>query len=50
MIDMNTGRATVDGNSVAGGTSQANGGRVTGHFTVPKRTTAAPTPATPPRQ
>lgn len=44
MIDLNTGRATVDGrgaargpdgNPVEGGTS----GRVTGTFTVPKRTT-----------
>jgi lipopolysaccharide export system protein LptA len=46
VIDMNSGRATVDGNAVAGGTTAANGGRVTGHFTVPKR--AATTPATPP--
>jgi lipopolysaccharide export system protein LptA len=46
VIDMNTGRATVDGNAVGGGTSQTNGGRVTGHFTVPKR---AATPATPPK-
>jgi lipopolysaccharide export system protein LptA len=45
VIDMNTGRATVDGNAVAGGTTAASGGRVTGHFTVPKR--AAATPATP---
>ena len=53
VIDMNTGRATVDGNAVAGGTTAASGGRVTGHFTVPKRATAAPaTPAagtTPPK-
>jgi lipopolysaccharide export system protein LptA len=46
VIDMNSGRATVDGNAVGGGagTSQS-GGRVTGHFTVPKRA-AATTPAT----
>jgi len=53
VIDMNTGRATVDGNAVAGGTTAASGGRVTGHFTVPKRAAAAPaTPAagsTPPK-
>jgi len=46
VIDMNSGRATVDGNSVGGGLSPANGGRVTGHFTVPKRAQAA-TPAPP---
>ena len=45
VIDMNSGRATVDGNAVAGGTSAAGGGRVTGHFTVPKRAQATtPTP------
>jgi lipopolysaccharide export system protein LptA len=50
VIDMNSGRATVDGNAVGGGTSPANGGRVTGHFTVPKRAATAPTPgATPPK-
>jgi lipopolysaccharide export system protein LptA len=51
VIDMNTGRATVDGNAVAGGTTATSGGRVTGHFTVPKRA-AATTPAngsTPPK-
>lgn len=46
VIDMNSGRATVDGNAVAGGTSAVNGGRVTGHFTVPKR---AATDSTPPK-
>jgi len=59
MIDLNTGRSTVDGNAVGGGgaTTSSSGGRVTGRFTVPKRTTAtAPTPgnaptsgATPPK-
>ena len=54
VIDMNSGRATVDGNAVGGGTSAAGGGRVTGHFTVPKRAqSASPTPAangaTPPK-
>ena len=34
VIDLNSGRATVDGSAVGGGGS----GRVTGHFTVPKRT------------
>ena len=53
VIDMNSGRATVDGNAVAGGSTAASGGRVTGHFTVPKRAQAGstPTPAgtTPPQ-
>lgn len=52
VIDMNSGRATVDGNAVGGGTSAASGGRVTGHFTVPKRaqanTAATPTAGTNP--
>jgi lipopolysaccharide export system protein LptA len=49
VINLNTGRATVDGSAVgdASGTSSTSGGRVTGHFTVPKRTDAA-TPGTPP--
>jgi len=47
VIDMNSGRATVDGNAVGGGTTAASGGRVTGHFTVPKRAQAStPPPAT----
>ena len=45
VIDLNSGRATVDGNAVGGGTTAASGGRVTGHFTVPKR---AQSPAAPP--
>jgi lipopolysaccharide export system protein LptA len=52
VIDMNTGRATVDGNAVAGGTTAASGGRVTGHFTVPKRAASTTPPAsgsTPPK-
>ena len=44
VIDMNSGRATVDGNAVSGGTNPSNGGRVTGHFTVPKRAQATTTP------
>jgi lipopolysaccharide export system protein LptA len=35
VIDLNTGRATVDGSAVGGG--RTSGGRVTGHFTVPDR-------------
>ncbi len=35
VIDLDTGRASVDGSAVGGG----SGGRVTGHFTVPKRST-----------
>lgn len=43
VIDMNSGRATVDGSAVGGGNTSQSGGRVTGHFTVPKRTTPATT-------
>lgn len=53
VIDLNSGRSTVDGNAVGGGTNPSNGGRVTGHFTVPKKTQAATTApatgATPPK-
>jgi lipopolysaccharide export system protein LptA len=53
VIDTNTGRATVDGSAVGGGTSAAPGGRVTGRFTVPQRKPATATPpatgATPPK-
>jgi len=52
VMDRNTGRSTVDGNAVGApaGTAPATGGRVTGHFTVPKHDAAAPaTPATPPK-
>lgn len=38
-IDLNTGRAVVDGSAVgAPGTSSSSGGRVTGRFTVSRRT------------
>jgi lipopolysaccharide export system protein LptA len=49
VINLDTGRATVDGSAVGGtgGSTSASGGRVTGHFTVPKRTDTA-TPGTPP--
>ncbi len=37
-INLDTGRASVDGSAVGGGTSSStSNGRVTGHFTVPKR-------------
>jgi lipopolysaccharide export system protein LptA len=56
VINLSTGRATVDGSAVGGGgtpgSTTSSGGRVTGHFTVPPRTTATP-PAngtTPPKQ
>ncbi len=50
VIDMNSGRATVDGSAVGGGTATGSGGRVTGHFTVPKRAQAAPAAgSTPPK-
>lgn len=38
IIDLNTGRSTVDGSTVAGGAAGGSGGRVTGRFTVPQRT------------
>ncbi|MCW3835165.1 LptA/OstA family protein [Sphingomonas canadensis] len=39
MIDLDTGRATIDGSGVGGSVpgTQNQGGRVTGRFTVPKR-------------
>ncbi|WP_116091256.1 LptA/OstA family protein [Sphingomonas crusticola] len=50
VIDMNSGRATVDGNSVGGAATSQSGGRVTGHFTVPKRTSTTPAGgSTPPK-
>ena len=56
-INLDTGRATIDGSGVGGSTGatqpgvQSQGGRVTGRFSVPKRqgtatpSTPAPTPA-----
>ncbi len=46
VIDLDTGRATVDG-AGAPGTSE-NGGRVSGRFTVPQRNTSSPNPAATP--
>ena len=38
VIDLNSGRATVDGSAVGGaGNTTGRGGRVTGRFTVPQR-------------
>ncbi len=40
VMDLNSGRSTVDGSAIAGGgpgTTKSAGGRVTGRFTVPKR-------------
>lgn len=37
VIDLNSGRSTVDGSAVGGATGAPGGGRVTGRFTVPKR-------------
>lgn len=34
VLDLNSGRATVDGSAVGGGTGTGTGGRVTGRFTV----------------
>lgn len=47
VINLDTGRSTMDGSAVGGGAGAVtNGsGRVSGHFSVPKR--AAATPATP---
>ncbi|MEO8723713.1 MAG: LptA/OstA family protein [Sphingobium sp.] len=39
VMDLVTGRSTVDGQSAAGGVSNSGGGRVSGTFTVPKRQT-----------
>lgn len=48
VIDLNTGRSTVDGSAVGGGANVGkSSGRVTGRFTVPKRTTAQPADAAP---
>lgn len=46
MIDLTTGRATVDGSAVGGSAPGANsqGGRVSGRFTVPKRDKPAAAP------
>jgi lipopolysaccharide export system protein LptA len=44
VIDLDSGRATVDGRTSApsaAGTTQSSGGRVTGRFTVPQRNGAA---------
>jgi lipopolysaccharide export system protein LptA len=49
VINLVTGRATVDGSAVGGGVTSAAGGRVSGRFTVPARTTPAPAPASPPQ-
>lgn len=37
VIDLSTGRATMDGGAARGVTGGATGGRVTGRFTVPQR-------------
>lgn len=53
-INLDTGRATIDGSGVGGSTApgqpgqtgvQSQGGRVTGRFSVPKRQNDAPQPA-----
>jgi lipopolysaccharide export system protein LptA len=45
VMDLNSGRSTVDGSAVGGANTSRSGGRVTGRFTVPQRNT---TPNTPP--
>ncbi|MDF7777479.1 LptA/OstA family protein [Sphingomonas sp. AOB5] len=51
-INLDTGRATIDGSGVGGtatpGGVQSQGGRVTGRFSVPKRANSTPAPATTP--
>ncbi len=37
VINLDTGRAVIDGSAVGGGAVQSSGGRVTGRFSVPKR-------------
>ncbi|PTQ10738.1 OstA family protein [Sphingomonas oleivorans] len=37
VINLTTGRATVDGSTVGAGGTSSSGGRVTGRFTVPQR-------------
>ena len=50
VIDLDSGRASVDGSAVGGGIGGKSGGRVTGRFTVPQRTVAAPANgSTPPK-
>ncbi len=43
VMDLDSGRSTLDGSAVGGGSS--SGGRVTGRFTVPKKTSTTPAPA-----
>ncbi|MCB2014880.1 MAG: OstA family protein [Sphingobium sp.] len=38
IMDLQSGRSTVDGRAAAAGVTGTNGGRVTGTFTVPERT------------
>jgi len=37
VIDLTSGRSTVDGRAAGGGGSGVSGGRVSGTFTVPQR-------------
>ncbi|MCW3847067.1 LptA/OstA family protein [Sphingomonas sp. LB-2] len=50
-INLDTGRATIDGSGVSGGApgTTTQGGRVTGRFSVPQRATT-PAPAATPKQ
>ncbi|MEZ0242772.1 MAG: hypothetical protein ACAH11_05315, partial [Sphingomonas sp.] len=52
-INLDTGRATIDGSGVGGGApgTTTQGGRVTGRFSVPQRkTTPAPAATPAPKQ
>lgn len=49
-INLDSGRATIDGSGVGAPGTQSSGGRVTGHFSVPKRDkTPGPTPTPTPQ-
>jgi len=49
VIDLNTGRANMDGGAVGGATSAGVGGRVSGRFTVPQRKEEGQAPSSTPK-
>ncbi|MFW2828694.1 LptA/OstA family protein [Sphingomonas sp. ID0503] len=48
VVNLVTGRATIDGSAVGGGNINSSGGRVSGRFTVPKRAGQPTGSVTPP--
>ena len=51
VMDLDSGRSTLDGSAVGGVGAASSGGRVTGRFTVPQRnTTATPAATNPPNK